>query len=147
MKRLIPLLLLFACSEDDSTVFKIEDAYLQSRYDKFVTVASNLEVTVPKGNLVLSYLEDDNEANDSRAYKKGEQLHVEIDRSFLKFYCRDENQVEIVIFQQLANGLLGTPFRNCGMMRKITTPQDVPDVTLDYGDYVNLFDPSSPCSE
>lgn len=147
MKRLIPLFLLFACSEDDSTTFKIQDAFLQSRYDKFVTVASHLDAVVPKGNLVLSNLEDDNEVNDSRAYKKGDQLHVEIDRSFLKFYCPDENQVEIVIFQQLANGLLGTPFRDCGMMRKVVTPEDVPYVSLDYDDYANLFDPDSPCSQ
>lgn len=147
MKRLVILLLLTACSKDDEPVFRIEGGtYFQSRFDEFVDIASWHDVTIPRNNLIFRPVDDDNDSfNDSKAYKNGDQLYVDIDKKFIDVQSTDGSDVSRVIFQQLANGLLGTNFRNCGIMKKVVTATDLTGEDWDDSDYPNLFDPSSPC--
>lgn len=149
MKKLLFIsLVLFSCSEDDSPVFKMEDPFFESRFEQFVEIAAYYDVTIPRNNMILRFVTPNvnDGVNNSRAYKDGEQLYIDIDRGFMDLYTID-NYTTVIIFQQLANGLVGTPFRtDCGMMKKINTPEDMPEFnSLDYGDYPVLFDPDAPC--
>lgn len=147
MKKILIVLLVVGCSEDNGPVFKIEDTSLQSRFDKFVEIATNLDVTVPRNNMILRFIEDDNDGiNDSKTHTEGGQLYIDIDKGFIDLYPSDI-YINVLIYQQLAHGLLNTPFReDCGMMKRITVPADIPEFnSLDYGDYPALFDPQAPC--
>lgn len=142
MKKLLPILLLIACSEDEP-VFKIESGSgykLESRFDKYVQKATDNGVTITKSNMILRYSQDDNtNTNDSRAYKKDGQLYIDIDEKFIMANCPQENQFEVVLFQQLSNGLLNKSFGNCGMMQKINTSQDITSKDFTNLNYVSLF--------
>lgn len=146
MKRLLILLVLFSCSEDDEPVFRIEDTFFESRFEKFEEIATALNVTVPKNNMILRFVEDDNiNTNDSKAYTEEGQLYVDIDRKFQDAHTNFEREVEMLLFQQLANGLFGTPFRDCGIMKRVVTEDDISPTSWSYTDYPTLFDPQAPC--
>lgn len=146
-KILIILLIATSCSESDSPEFKIQDPFLQARFDKFVEIATALEVTVPRNNMILRFVPDNNpNVNNSRAYKDGDQLYIDIDQGFRDATFTTEDHTEMVIFQNLANGLLGTSFRDCGIMKKVNTAEDYPlNPDWDYGQYPQLFDEAAPC--
>ena len=146
MKKLLVLLLLTACSENEP-VFKIEEQFLVSRFDKFVSVASTFDVTVPKNNLILRYKSDDNkQVNDSRGYKDGDQLIIEVDNKFIDYAAVYDDRVEFILFQLFAHHIVGTPYRDCGLMKQVVTGADIPaDPQMDHATYINLFDSSSPC--
>lgn len=146
MKKLLFILLLAGCSEEDSgPVFRIEGDYFQSRFESFVEVADYFNVTIPRDNMILRFAQDDSpNTNNSRAYKEGDQLYIDIDKDFQDTYL-NSSSIEINLYQHLAHGLVGTPFRDCGLMKKINNPDEVVDYSPGYDHYANLFDPESPC--
>lgn len=151
MKKLLIILIVVSfssCSEDDSPEFKIQDQFFVSRFEKFSEIGQNLGVTVPRNNLILRYVDDpDLNVNNSKSYTKDGQLYIDVDRKFNEA-LRYENENEVFLFQQFANALINTPYRDCGMMKKVNTYADLVGITsLDYDDYANLFDPQSPCME
>lgn len=150
MKKLLILLVLFSCSEDEGPIFKIEDPFFESRFENFVEIAAFYNVTVPRNNMILRFITPfvSDGVNDSRSYKDGEQLYIDIDKGFMNGYTND-NYATVLIFQQLAHGLLGTPFReDCSMMKRVVRYEDMPQFdSLDYGDYPALFDPNAPCND
>lgn len=157
MKKLFILLVLFSCSEDEPT-FKIEGGlFLQSRFDAFVEVAESEDFNkiVPRNNMILRFINPLRDCvNDSKSYMKDGQLYVDIDEVFVKD-CANLGYspggiVEMIIYQELAHALFKTPFRDCGIMRKVNTPEDFPSQDTwnggwDYGDYPALFDLEAPC--
>jgi len=164
MKKLLFILLLpfiAGCDEGDDpskTEFRIEDQghmknppYLSSRFENFLELADAKEVTVPKDNMILRWVWTDStlhKYNDSKAYKQGNQLYIDIDEAFFFFHVDTEDEVELILFQQFANGLLGTPFRDCGFMRRVQIIDDLQFAqNWDAGDYPVLFDPSAPCND
>lgn len=149
MKKVLAIMLLATACSDDEPVFKIEEQFLVSRFDKFVEVASNFDVTIPKNNLILRFSSDDNTSvNDSRGFKDGDQLIIEVDNKFVETNAIYENRVEFILFQLLAHNIVGTPYRDCGLMKQVTAPSDIPaDPQMDYGTYPNLFDSESSCLE
>lgn len=147
-KLLIIILLATACSEDDSPVFKIEGGpYFETLFNDFVGIAEDFEVAVPRNNMILRSVEDDNAfINNSRAYRERDQLIIQIDRAFIDANAHDGGDDIKVIFQQLANGLLGTQFRDCGIMKKVENGDDLTGEDWYYDDWANLFDSSTPCN-
>lgn len=149
MKKILFIVVLFSCSENEpnSPVFRVEDVYFESRIEKFVNIAKSFDVAVPQNNMILRFVDDDNiGVNDSKTYTKDGQRYIDIDRKFKDGLNLNGNQAEMLVFQQLANGLLGTAFRDCGIMKKINVPDDVPPApTWDYDDYRSLVDSVAPC--
>lgn len=148
-------MVLFSCSEDDGPVFKIEDTFFQSRFDAFDQIAVDLNFKVPRNNMILRFINSEEDCvNDSKSYTEGGQLYVDIDERFVKecttLGYSPGGLTEMVIFQELAHALFGTPFRDCGIMKKINTPEDFPTQDVwsgdwDYSDYPTLFDSKAPC--
>lgn len=145
MKKLLFILLLVtACSEgDDGPVFRIE-GNLDSRFNDFAEIAESLNASVPRNNMILRPISDDNTAvNDSKSYKKDGQLYIDIDNRFVDHI--PANDAKQAVFQQLANGLFNTPFRDCGIMKLLANENELTGESWGYNDYANLFDPASPC--
>jgi hypothetical protein len=144
-------LIAFSCDEgdDNSPVFRIEDPFFESRFERFVEIAEHEDfgMTVPRNNMILRFVQDDDtEVNDSKAYRQGDQLYIDIDEKFIDVQVRIETHITIILYHNLANGLFGTPFRDCGIMKKVVTPDDLPeDAEWGWGDYPALFDPNAPC--
>ena len=149
MKKILMLLVLFSCSEDDSPVFKIEGGlFLESRFEKFVEVAKYHNHTMPKDNMVLRFVNSERDCvNSSKSYIQDGQLYIDLDEVFIRDCTfMKSDYVEMIIFQELAHALFGTPFRDCGIMKKINTQDDFPvSPSWDYGDYPVLFDSEAPC--
>lgn len=147
MKRLLVIALIATACSDDEPAFRIEGgAYFESRFDSFVSIAGEHGVTIPRNNMILRPVKDsDIFINDSRAYKDDGQLYIDIDKDFIDANSLDDNDGTRVLYQQLANGLLNTPFRDCGIMKRVTNGDDLTGEDWDYGDWPNLFDSSSVC--
>ena len=148
MKKILVVLLIVGCSseEGNAPTFRIEGAYFESRFDNFANIAKGLGVTIPHNNLILRPVDDGViNINDSKSYRKDGQLYVDIDNKFIEANASDDSDGIRVIYQQLANGLLSIPFRDCGIMKKVENGDDLTGEDWDYGDWPNLFDSSSPC--
>lgn len=152
MKRLsiIMLLAVFSsCSEENEPEFKIEGGlFLQSRFDAFVEIAESeaFNKTVPRKNLILRFVSPNTDSyNDSRSYMKDGQLYVDIDEFFITNLTNNDHTI-MIVFQELAHALYDTPFRDCGIMKKVNSIGDLPpSPNWGYGDYPVLFDSEAPC--
>lgn len=154
MKKLFTLIIVLAtaCGGEDDPEFKIVNptngTNLETRFNKFIQLATDRRVSVPKNNMILRYVNDSNaDTNDSKVHKDGEQLYIDIDYEFVHQSVSIEKELEIVIFQQLANGLLGRQFESCGMMLKVTTKGELASRNIANSNlnYDNLFLPGSSC--
>jgi hypothetical protein len=155
-KILIFTLIIVGCSDDDSPVFRIEDGdvfggpFLTNQFEEFSRMAEEYNVTVPRNNLILRWIDDETfNTNDSRSFLDGEQIIVEIDEQFIRHVATGAF-IEVILFQNLAHALLDRDWEeDCGMMWRVESQADVLDPERDYSDmykhYPNLFDPSKPC--
>lgn len=121
------------------------DGYLSLKFSEFEQKAIEWGITVPKDNMILRWFPTETPNNDSKSFMKGNQLYIEIDPYFINGIGGSQNYRDVLFFQQFANALLDTPWRDCGMMWKIETDVDVYNRDYSELNYNTLFDPSEPC--